>query len=249
MTIEHARNPLRRARLAARLELSDLAERTRISPGMLRYMDEGAFDRLPAGIYARAWVRAVAEALSLNPADVLRELEHALPQAAPLEVAALDVGQGARRSESDAAARRHGGGVPTTERPAQLSTGDRWRRAGIAALDGTLLTGVTLAVWIIIAAVADVSPAGLGPAAVGGLSAIAVTLAVLYFAVFAGIGGRTPGAAMLGSPMEDDEGPLDLGGVGRRALVAALTEASIAVDMLLAAGADDRVLRFVLRRT
>jgi len=243
MTIDPARNPLRRARLAARLELSDLAERTRISPGMLRYMDEGAFDRLPAGIYARSWVRTVAEALSLDPADVLRQVEHALPLAAPLEPEpAESPGAAAPREAAEQPARWWGGSS------GQLMSTDRWRRAGVAALDGLILTGVTIAVWIITAAAVDANPAALGAAGAIGLSAIALTVAVAYFVVFAGIGGRTPGAAVLGYP-EQVSGRLDLAGVGRRALQAALAEASIAVDALVAAGADELVLRSVLRRT
>lgn len=238
MTIDPARNPLRRARLAARLELSDLAERTRISPGMLRYMDEGAFDRLPPGIYARAWVRSVAEALALDPVEVLHELEHALPRTAPLEPEPADVQPGPAQVRPDEV---WWGSAPP-------AAADRWRRAGSAALDGAILTAVTLAVWIMTAAAADSDPAALGPFAAAGIAAIALTVSVVYFIVFAGIGGRTPGAALMGSPAEST-GRLDLAGIGRRALLAALTEASIAVDFLVAAGADQVVLRTVLRRT
>jgi len=240
MAIDHARNPLRRARLAAHLELSDLAERTRISPGMLRYMDEGAYERLPPGIYARAWVRSVAEALSLDPAEVLRELEQALPQAAPLEPEPVLPG----RPGAELAAPAQ---VWGWESAANL-IGTGWRRAGIAALDGAILTAVTLATWIVTAAAAGADPAALGVAGAVGLAAITLTLTVVYFGVFAGIGGRTPGAALVGLPAET-AGPRDLAGVGRRALLAALTEASIAVELLMAAGADEMVLRAVLRRT
>jgi len=239
MTIDSARNPLRRARLAARLELSDLAERTRISPGMLRYMDEGAFDRLPPGIYARAWVRSVAEALALDPVEVLHELEHALPRTAPLEPEPADPQPRLPPARPDEVSWGSASGPAAAE---------RWRRAGIAALDGAILTAVTLAVWIMTAAAADSDPAALGLAAAAGIAAIALTVSVAYFIVFAGIGGRTPGAALMGSPAEST-GRLDLAGIGRRALLAALTEASIAVDFLMAAGADQVVLRTVLRRT
>ena len=44
---------LRQARLAAGLQLSDIEQRTRISPSILRWIDNGQFHRLPAGIYAR----------------------------------------------------------------------------------------------------------------------------------------------------------------------------------------------------
>ena len=49
---------LRQARLAAGLQLSDIEQRTRISPSVLRWIDAGQFQRLPAGIYARSYIRA-----------------------------------------------------------------------------------------------------------------------------------------------------------------------------------------------
>ncbi|HXE80634.1 MAG TPA: helix-turn-helix transcriptional regulator, partial [Vicinamibacterales bacterium] len=134
MPIEHARNPLRRARLAARLELSDLAERTRISPGMLRYMDEGAFERLPPGIYARAWVRSVARALSLDPAEVLRELEPVLPQAAPPEPAPPARAKRLQRLIDQ----------PSAGSVMNLIGSETCRRSAVAAVDGALLTAVTM---------------------------------------------------------------------------------------------------------
>src|SRR6187200_2138438 len=75
---------LRRARLAVGLELSDIGQRTRISPSILRWIDDGQFHRLPAGIYARSYVRAFAQAVGLDPIEIVASVEHALPAAVKL---------------------------------------------------------------------------------------------------------------------------------------------------------------------
>jgi cytoskeletal protein RodZ len=72
-------NCLREARLASGLDLRAVAERTCISPLMLRHIDEGRFQKLPAGIYARAWVKAFAQAVGLEPDVALREVGAQLP--------------------------------------------------------------------------------------------------------------------------------------------------------------------------
>ena len=71
---------LQQARLAAGLQLSDIAQRTRISPSMLRLIDAGQFHRLPAGIYARSYIRAFAQAVGLDPHEFLASIEHELPE-------------------------------------------------------------------------------------------------------------------------------------------------------------------------
>jgi hypothetical protein len=242
MNTEHAANPLRRARLAARLELRDLAERTRISPAMLRHMDEGAFHRLPAGIYARAWVRSVAKALALDPEEVLAQLDRSLPKASGAEDPPTAVADSPAAPQPSAHA--------WWENVSQRLPADGWRRAAVAAIDGALLTGITLLVWIATALAAGSTPSDIGPAAAIGISFTALTLAFMYFSVFAGIGGRTPGAALLGCPaVPGDRTPLDLASIGRRALATALAEASIVVDVTAAGGLEDVLVRSAFRRT
>jgi hypothetical protein len=234
MKIEPARNPLRRARLAARLELRDLEVRTRISPAMLRHMDEGEFHRLPAGIYARSWVRTVALAVGLDPSETLRELEHALPRAA-------ENPSGESRSTDDGPndpPSPDGGRGSLPHRPAVGFVApllDRWRRSAVAVLDGIFLAGISIAVWMLTAAAAGVDPGALGPAGALAVAAIAVAVGAAYFVLFAGIGGRTPGAALFGCPAVEGQAPLELAEIGRRAAASALQESSIIVDFMIEA--------------
>jgi predicted lysophospholipase L1 biosynthesis ABC-type transport system permease subunit len=112
---------------------------------------------------------------------------------------------------------------------------DRWRRSAAAALDGIILSSISIAVWIATATAARVDPAALGLS--GGLSIGAITAAVAaaYFVLFAGIAGRTPGAMLLACPVDDERERLDLNEIGRRAGQTALQESSIVVDLMLPA--------------
>jgi hypothetical protein len=222
MSVDPARNPLRRARLAAGLELRDLEVRTRISPAMLRHIDQGEFHRLPAGIYARAWVRAVAEAVGLDGTEVLRDLEDVLPRA-------VDPVQGVTVTDSPE--------TPQIDRGEAPVTGDwvleRWKRAAAAVLDGIFLGSVGIAVWMLAAVASAVDPNALGTAGVFGVTVMTGAIGCAYFVLFAGIGGRTPGTTLLGFAAEETRERLDLSGIGRRAAQAALQELSILVELMI----------------
>jgi cytoskeletal protein RodZ len=71
---------LHRARLARGLDLDDVAAATRLSPAVVRKIDEGRFHELPSGLYARAYVRAFAAAVDLPPEETLRGLQPLLPR-------------------------------------------------------------------------------------------------------------------------------------------------------------------------
>lgn len=245
MKMDPARNPLRRARLAAGLQMGDLATRTRISPSMLRLIDEGEFHRLPAGIYARAWVRSVAQAVGLDPVEVLRDLEEVLPQAVdPYE----HKGPDNHRKSGEGDSRKPGDAAPGPRpRPFQAAAPvrfmDRWRRSAAAALDGIILSSISIAVWIATATAGGVDPAALGTPGAFAIGAITAAVAAAYFVIFAGIAGRTPGGMLLGCPAEDERerlslaerDRLSLGEIGRRAGHTALQESSIVVDLMLPA--------------
>ena len=238
--IEPARNPLRRARLAAGLELRDLEERTRISPRMLRHIDEGEFDRLPAGIYARAWVRSVAASVGLDPAEVIRDLEHALPPATA-----------ERADDRNPPDDKPGGSGPADRKessfpvlsPARFF--DRWRRSAAAALDGIFLSSISIAIWMATATAGGVDPKALGFPGVLAIGAITLAVAATYFVLFAGIGGRTPGAWLLEGPTDGERERLHLSEITRRAAHAALQESSIVVDLMIAADLPPAVERRV----
>ena len=60
---------LRRAREAAGLTLDDVAERTKVRPGILREIEADAHDKLPALTYSLGFVKAYARTVGMDPAD------------------------------------------------------------------------------------------------------------------------------------------------------------------------------------
>ncbi len=58
---------LRRAREEKGVSLRDIAAATKISVGALEALERGAFSRLPGGIFSRAFVRAYALEVGLDP--------------------------------------------------------------------------------------------------------------------------------------------------------------------------------------
>ena len=77
--MQNHQNPLLRGRLRRGLSLADIRDRTRLSPRMLRILDEGRFSELPGGLYARGYVRAYASAVDLDPDQTVDELSAQLP--------------------------------------------------------------------------------------------------------------------------------------------------------------------------
>ena len=217
MKRESAATRLRQARLDAGLALSDVERRTRISPTMLRWIDEGHYDRLPAGIYARAYVRAFAEAVGLDPAEVVSSLEHALPAVdAPVSHEALDPAAASRRRTI---IRR----VTAAESP--------WPCVLAAAIDAIALLAVCGGVVAATAAVCGRPASDIVAFGLPGLLVLLAVLTALYFGIFAGVQGRTPGARACGLPPLETATPLHLESVTRRALRAFLTEASLGVEL------------------
>ena len=82
------RRHLYHARIARHLTLEQIGLRTALSPTVLRHIDEGRFELLPSGVYARAYVRAFAAAVGLDPEAALAEVEELLP-GVPDAIAAL----------------------------------------------------------------------------------------------------------------------------------------------------------------
>jgi hypothetical protein len=202
---------LRQARLDAGLALSDIERRTRISPSMLRWIDEGQFHRLPAGIYARSYVRAFAEAVGLDPAEVVASIEHALP---PVDEVFSRRGQ-----------------TPGSDPGVRPPPNPAWLRVMAAAIDAVVLLAVGGAV---VAATAAICGRPAGEILAFGLPGLLLLLAVLtalYFVIFAGVQGRTPGARACGLRPLETPAPVHLETVARRALRAFLAEASLGVEL------------------
>ncbi|MBA2305531.1 MAG: helix-turn-helix domain-containing protein [Acidobacteria bacterium] len=61
---------LRRQREQRGVSLETVAQRTKIGPTFLKALEKGDCSKWPGGIYSRAWIRAYATAIGLDPEDV-----------------------------------------------------------------------------------------------------------------------------------------------------------------------------------
>jgi cytoskeleton protein RodZ len=64
---------LRRAREARKLSLQQIAAITKISVGVLEALERNDISRLPGGIFSRAFVRAYASEIGLDPDETVRD--------------------------------------------------------------------------------------------------------------------------------------------------------------------------------
>lgn len=62
---------LKRARLAAGIDLTELAREIRITPDMLDHLENGRYDKLPVQAYVRGYLNTICTRLDLNRAKVL----------------------------------------------------------------------------------------------------------------------------------------------------------------------------------
>jgi hypothetical protein len=222
---------LRRARMARGLSLTEISRRTRIGVGYLRKIDDGDLQGLPAGFYARAFVRAYADAVGLDGELVVSRLADRLPCA---ESSPQPTGQGAL-PYTDAAAlipdarmqvlkqllERHNRRVETDRRVHAGATGTpRGPRRFLAAwVDGLLLSSIYVSVLALTALTCGISIVEL--VEISGLEVFTVLaiITLMYVLLMGGIAGRTIGAMLLDVPLtERPRRPLDLHAIARRSL-------------------------------
>ena len=81
---------LREAREARNMELRDIASTTKISIGALEALEQNDFDPLPGGIFTRAFVRAYASEVGLDPEQTTRDFMAQAPADAGNDPIRLD---------------------------------------------------------------------------------------------------------------------------------------------------------------
>ncbi|MCD1257749.1 helix-turn-helix domain-containing protein [Paenibacillus athensensis] len=70
---------LRKARMDAKISLDDLQESTKIRKRYLEAIEEGNYKVLPGSFYVRAFIKSYAEAVGLDPTEVLKMYETTNP--------------------------------------------------------------------------------------------------------------------------------------------------------------------------
>jgi Helix-turn-helix domain/RDD family len=236
--------------------LWQVAERTRLGPRVLKALENGDFETLHGGIYARAQVRAYAEAVGLNPDEVLDAIKDRLPVARDPFDRALHEEQ-ARRSQRvrrsfrlfrslTHVARDDTSSSPraTVRRSARTGTAWQraatlmaipdvpWRRYGAAVVDALALIVFFLGLLASTAAASGVSASAVTRDASIPVGIVLALATAAYFALFAGLAGRTVGEIAVGMPRVM-RGRVELTALGRRGLDVFLEEASILVDLLV----------------
>ena len=248
---------LRKNRMAQGLSLTEISRRTRIGVAHLRHIEEGDFRSLPPGFYARAFVRAYAEAIGVDADIVLGELADLLPatQAAGAPVpGSSPAGMASMRSEAadlipDARMQvlrqlldRHNAAVvPPAPATSGLNSSQRGLRRFLAAsIDGLLLASIYIGVLGLTAIFCGVTIPELVRVAGIQLFTVLALITVLYVMLMGGIAGRTIGAMVLDVSLLECTGqPMNLGTIARRSVdcvkadVAAATDVAILLEALL----------------
>jgi transcriptional regulator with XRE-family HTH domain len=80
---------LRHERERRGIALASIADQTKIAPALLVALERGDVTHWPGGIYRRAFIRAYAGAVGLDPNQIAREFFERFPE--PVEASAADV--------------------------------------------------------------------------------------------------------------------------------------------------------------
>jgi transcriptional regulator with XRE-family HTH domain len=218
---------LRQAREAQGVDLEALAHRTRLRTHLLEAVEQGRFDALPRGVYARAVVRAYAEAVGLDPNRVVTEVASMLPEPEdPIEGLARVRGIERSRPSPPAGETPVESPVPAAARTAIALA----RAAAVAALDTTVLLAFTVIITVATAAVCGVTVPQLVELAAVAILAQAVLAGALYFILLGGIGGATLGERIVEPQASRRRFRGTLGEATRRAGHLALREASFVLS-------------------
>jgi cytoskeletal protein RodZ len=70
---------LRRHRMRSRVSIEEIAAKLRIRPDLLEGLENNDLASWPRGLYARAWMRAYALAVDLDPVDTVEEFCRLFP--------------------------------------------------------------------------------------------------------------------------------------------------------------------------
>lgn len=188
----HERLSLHHARIARGIDLATIAAATALSPSVVSRIDEGRFGELPPGLYARAYVRAFAEAVGV-PADV------ALADLAALLPAAPDPLPGLRELAPPSPFESFKAFMATQTGPLTAVHGLSVRRVAASMIDAALLLAIG-AVMITLASWTCGVELRLLLEEAGAALALMFSVPVgLYFILLEAVGHRTVGAALCGT--------------------------------------------------
>lgn len=235
--------------MAQGLSLTEISRQTRIGVTHLRHIEDGDFKSLPPGFYARAFVRAYAEAIGVDADIVLGELAEELP-ATQAALAPHPETEDRGRPQADAAelipdARMqvlkqllelHNLSVADRriESPARRLASRRGpRRFAAAGIDGLMLASLYLTILGLTAASCGVGMSTLVRDAGAALFIVLALITVMYVLLMGGVAGTTIGAMLLDVTLvEHPHRPLDLGTIARRSVDCVRADVAAAADVV-----------------
>lgn len=181
---------LHRTRVRKGIDLARISAITALPPGLVAKIDEGRFEELPPGIYARSYVRAFAQAVGLNPHHALVDLEPLLPvEPDPLPLLREHAPPSALESLQSFLA-------------SQRAAGPLVRRAAVAAVDALVLLAIGAAMTILAASTCGV-PVQVLLEHAGAELALTFSLPVgLYFLLLERLARQTLGGLVFGGGRE-----------------------------------------------
>ena len=77
--MQHPGELLKAARIQANLSLADVEQATKIRQRHIEALEEGRYDALPGRVYAKGYLRSLAEYYGLEPNEILRLFESVSP--------------------------------------------------------------------------------------------------------------------------------------------------------------------------
>ena len=232
MSNQTVQEQLRRARIGRGESLTSVAARSGSRVELLQAIEDGRFQDLPTGLYARATVRRYAGAVGLDPDEILALCAPLLP-AVEDPITALSRLRGVpppRRRPAENAEKKPE--TPVREAPSRDVRDEAplewpsWRMPVASAIDATAVLGMLLAVVTCTVAM-GVPMSALGGAAAPAFALMAFVLGGCYFVVLGGIMGATPGEQAVGLRSQTaNPHPLDLQAVAARTLQGVFRDAS-----------------------
>jgi hypothetical protein len=173
---------LRSARTSKGLTAQAVAELTKLSPRKIAAIEDGRLDQLPAGCYARAYVRMYADAVGLDT-NLIRPILDAIP-----------------RVEID---------LETIARCRATSVHRRSQNRPAVAVDAAVIAALSVGGVLVCAALTGASGWDL-PAVSIAFLALAVPTLILYFGLLGATGVGTAGAYLFCVDfVPGDKGPVD----------------------------------------
>ena len=196
---------LRQARMSRGETCESLSKRTGVRIDWIRAIEAGQFQELPPGVYGRSAIRAHANALGLDAAEVLAACATLL-----------------KPVEDPIVAMRRLNGVATCETPVAALPPERpqgalpdWRLIAASVIDAGAMA-FTLLVVITSTVAMGLPISALDRSAGGPIFLVTFVLTACYFVFFGGIVGRTAGECVTGMQTSPQPARLDLRAVAIR---------------------------------